>query len=168
MRVMPGYKQTEIGVIPKEWDVTRIGEMATVTAGGTPSRSVSGYWDGSIPWITTSEIEFNEIKNARQFITAEGLKNSAAKLLPPGTLLLALYGQGKTRGKVGILRFEAATNQACAAITLRGGIWTFAVLASLKPRDLRSFSAFASFVATRSRQLTWGQLLRPRWPGVIL
>lgn len=122
MEVKPGYKQTEMGVIPKDWAVKRLGELASVTAGGTPSRANTKYWNGDIPWITTSEVGFRNIDHAQQSITKEGLNNSATKLLPPGTLLMALYGQGKTRGKVGVLGIEAATNQACAAISLHRGL----------------------------------------------
>ena len=114
----PGYKQTEVGMIPEDWEVRPLGDLAFVTAGGTPSRAIAQYWNGDIPWITTSEIDFRTIDHAKQFITKEGVTNSAAKLLPPGTLLMALYGQGKTRGKVGVLGIEAASNQACAAISL--------------------------------------------------
>jgi len=122
MEVRRGYKQTEVGVIPDDWEVKPLGELAAVTAGGTPSRTNAKYWNGDIPWVTTSEVDFYTIDSAEQFITKEGLNNSAAKLLPPGTLLMALYGQGKTRGKVGILGIEAATNQACAAISLRHSV----------------------------------------------
>lgn len=122
VQVRQGYKWTEAGVIPNEWSIKRLGDLATVGSGGTPSREKAGYWNGLIPWITTSQIDFNTITYADQFITVEGLQNSAAKLLPAGTLLMALYGQGKTRGKVGVLGIEAATNQACASISLTGGI----------------------------------------------
>ena len=117
-----GYKQTEVGVIPGDWDVKRIADIAFVGSGGTPRREVAAYWGGSIPWVTTSQVDFGAITEADQFITDEGLQNSAAKLLPPGTLLMALYGQGKTRGKVGVLAMQAATNQACASISLREGV----------------------------------------------
>jgi type I restriction enzyme S subunit len=122
VELKPGYKQTEVGVIPEEWSVEQIGDLATVSSGGTPSREIPAYWNGSIPWITTSQIDFNTIAEADQFITENGLKNSAAKLLPTGTFLIALYGQGKTRGKVGVLGFEAATNQACASISLHDNV----------------------------------------------
>jgi len=118
VELKPGYKQTELGQIPEDWEVSRLGDIASVTAGGTPSRANAQYWNGDIPWITTSEVGFGTIDHAEQFITRTGLENSAAKLVPPGTLLMALYGQGKTRGKVGVLGFEAATNQACATIAL--------------------------------------------------
>jgi type I restriction enzyme S subunit len=105
-----------------EWEVKRLGELASVTAGGTPSRTNDRYWNGNIPWVTTSEVDFCSINCVEEFITKEGLKSSAARLLPPGTLLMALYGQGKTRGKIGVLGIEASTNQACAAISLHRGV----------------------------------------------
>ena len=117
-----GYKRTEVGVIPEDWEVKRIGDIASVASGGTPRREVAAYWGGSIPWVTTSQVDFGAISEAGQFITDEGLQNSPAKLLPPGTLLMALYGQGKTRGKVGVLAMQAATNQACASISLYQGV----------------------------------------------
>lgn len=119
MEVIPGYRLTEIGVIPEDWEVIRLGDLASVTSGGTPSRANPKYWNGDIPWVTTSEVDFYQINHAKQFITQEGMANSAANLLPIGTILMALYGQGKTRGKIGILGIEAATNQACAAISLK-------------------------------------------------
>ena len=122
MDVRPGYKQTDVGVIPEDWEVKRLGKLASVTAGGTPSRAYANYWNGDIPWITTTEVNYHTIDHAQQSITREGLNNSAAQLLPPGTLLMALYGQGKTRGRVSTLRIEAATNQACAAISLAGDV----------------------------------------------
>ena len=80
------------------------------------------YWiSGNIPWVTTSEISFCEIKNTNEKITELGLKNSSAKLFPKGTILMAMYGQGKTRGQVAKLGISASTNQACAAIILNSG-----------------------------------------------
>jgi type I restriction enzyme S subunit len=111
-----------VGVIPQDWDWKSLGDISSVTAGGTPSRANAKYWNGDIPWVTTSEVDFYTINGAGQFITKDGLNNSAAKLLPPGTLLMALYGQGKTRGKTAILGIEAATNQACAAISLKPSV----------------------------------------------
>lgn len=116
--VREGYKRTVVGEIPEDWELRSIGSMGSVASGGTPSRTNLAYWNGNIPWVTTTQINFNTIDSAEQFITEEGLNNSAAKLYPPGTLLMAMYGQGKTRGKVAILGVEASTNQACAAILL--------------------------------------------------
>ncbi len=96
-----------------------LGNIFDTTSGGTPSRSTKEYWDGYIPWITTSLVNFGIITHADEFISEAGLKNSAAKLFPRGTVLIAMYGQGKTRGQVALLGIEAATNQACAAILPR-------------------------------------------------
>ena len=123
MGVRPGYKQTEVGDIPEDWQVMRLGDFSTISAGGTPSRANRMYWNGNIPWVTTSEINFCIINRVEQSITMKGLVNSASKIFSRGTILMALYGQGKTRGKVGIIGVEnAATNQACAAISLNSGV----------------------------------------------
>lgn len=108
--------------LPDEWRVMTIDSVAAVSAGGTPSRANSAYWGGNIPWITTAQVTFNTITEAHEFITRLGLSRSAAKLEMPGTLLIALYGQGPTRGRVGILGIEAATNQACAAIRVNSDV----------------------------------------------
>jgi type I restriction enzyme, S subunit len=69
-----------------------------------------------VPWVTTSIVDYNVIESTKEFISQAGLANSSARLFPKQTVLMALYGEGKTRGKVAILGIEAATNQACAAI----------------------------------------------------
>ncbi|MFZ2967971.1 MAG: restriction endonuclease subunit S [Sulfuricurvum sp.] len=99
-----------------EWKEKKLGDVAKISAGGTPSRTNQNYWNGHIPWVSTTLIDFNTINETDELITEEGLKNSSAKLFPIGTILMAMYGQGKTRGKVGLLGIEASTNQACGAI----------------------------------------------------
>ena len=105
-----------LGSLPPDWRSARIEEIASVGSGGTPSRKNPAYWRGTIPWVTTAQIDFGTIAEASECITEAGLRCSAARILAPGTLLLALYGQGKTRGKVAKLGISAATNQACASI----------------------------------------------------
>ncbi len=117
-----GYKRTEVGIIPDDWEVKTIAEIANVSSGGTPNRETARFWDGNIPWVTTTLINGEDIKIANEFITKEGLDNSSAKMCSSGTILMAMYGQGKTRGKVGLLAINATINQACAAITLKGNI----------------------------------------------
>jgi len=114
---------SEIKKVPKlrfkkfteDWKEKKVKQLSEVSSGGTPSRSNPNYWNGTIPWISTSLIDFKDITCADEYITEEGLKNSSAKLFPKGTILMAMYGQGKTRGKVALLKIEASTNQACAA-----------------------------------------------------
>jgi type I restriction enzyme S subunit len=108
-------------MLPEGWRRSTLGEIARITSGGTPDRSEPSYWGGSVPWVTTGEIQFNTITDTTEKITEVGLRNSSAKLFPPGTLLMAMYGQGKTRGQVAKLGIEASTNQACAAILLNDG-----------------------------------------------
>lgn len=111
-------KETEIGLMPESWNFDPIGNHFSVVSGGTPSRAIPSYWSGgTIPWVKTTEVNYCVIAQTEEHITPEGLAGSAAKLLPKGTLLLAMYGQGVTRGRVAILGIEAACNQACAAIT---------------------------------------------------
>lgn len=110
-------KQTEIGTIPESWELKKLGELCDVSSGGTPSREIGEYWTGgTIPWVKTGEINYTLIKETSEKITEIGLKNSSAKMFPAGTLLMAMYGQGITRGRVAILGIDAALNQACAAI----------------------------------------------------
>lgn len=108
-------------MLPEGWRRSTLGEIARITSGGTPDRSEPSYWGGSVPWVTTGEIQFNTITDTAEKITEAGLKNSSAKIFPSGTLLMAMYGQGKTRGQVAKLGIEASTNQACAAILLNDG-----------------------------------------------
>ena len=110
-------KETEIGPVPESWELKPLCDHFSVVSGGTPSRRISEFWhNGAIPWVKTTEIDYHVIQETEEYITQAGLDQSAAKLLPPGTLLLAMYGQGVTRGKVAILGIEATCNQACAAI----------------------------------------------------
>jgi len=103
-------------VVSPTWPVVQVGDVASIRSGGTPERSNADYWGGDIPWIKTGQIDFNVIQSAEEFITPAGLANSAARMFPAGTILMAMYGQGVTRGRVAILGIDASTNQACAAI----------------------------------------------------
>jgi len=125
-----------------EWEEMTLGEICKVTSGGTPSRTNNDYWNGDIPWISTTLIDFNTINSANEYITEAGLQNSSAKIFPNNTILMAMYGQGKTRGKVAILGIEAATNQACAAILLKDGYNTNYVFQNLAGRynEIRKLS----------------------------
>lgn len=109
-------KPTDIGEIPDDWTVVDLGDHCQIRSGGTPPRDVPSYWNGHIPWVKTGEIDYRPITRTGERITQAGLENSAAKLFPKGTLLMAMYGQGITRGKVAFLEAEAATNQAAAAL----------------------------------------------------
>jgi len=97
-----------------------ISEIAETTSGGTPLRNNHEYYNGDIPWLKSGELNDSYIESSEEFITEKGLKNSSAKLLPEGTLLLAMYGA--TVGKTGITKIKATTNQAICAIFPKGEI----------------------------------------------
>jgi type I restriction enzyme S subunit len=125
-----------------EWIDTSLGKVSKITSGGTPNRSNKDFWKGNIPWVTTTLIDFNTIYDTNEYISEAGFKGSSAKLFPKNTILMAMYGQGKTRGKVAILGIEATTNQACAAILLNKELNTSFVFQNLVSRydEIRELS----------------------------
>lgn len=106
-----------LGEIPEHWNLCSLGYVSNIDCGSTPSRNEPTYWKGKIPWIKTGEVKYSEINYAEEYITEEGLNNSSLRIAKKGTMLMAMYGQGVTRGRVAILGIEATYNQACAAIT---------------------------------------------------
>jgi len=89
----------------------------SINSGGTPSRRQPSYWDGgTIPWIKTGELNDWKVQLIGEKITEEGRKNSSAKIYAPGTVLIAMYGDGKTITTMGIVDKPSATNQACCAL----------------------------------------------------
>jgi len=109
--------KTEIGEIPEDWEVVRLGEVGITETGGTPRREFKEYYGGNIPWVKSGEINDNVILKTQEKITSEGLKNIGNKLFSKGTLLVAMYGA--TAGKTAILGIDAAINQAICAISPR-------------------------------------------------
>ncbi len=102
--------------IPRDWALTRVGQVCAVATGATPLRTRSAYFGGDIPWITSSAANDGTVTRATQFITELAVKETNAKVFPPGTLIVAMYGEGQTRGRVAELGIATATNQALAAL----------------------------------------------------
>jgi len=96
------------------WSESPLESIAQTTSGGTPDRKRAEYYGGGIPWVKSGELNDSYIFATEESLSPEGLKHSSAKLLPAGTLLMAMYGA--TVGKTAILKMEAATNQAVCAI----------------------------------------------------
>ncbi len=103
--------------VPKNWLWTRLGDVARWGSGGTPSRKTPQYYDGSIPWIKSGELNDDYVFDSEEKITEEAIKKSSAKLYPPNTVVIAMYGA--TIGKTAILGVQATTNQACACAVCR-------------------------------------------------
>ena len=100
--------------LPHDWKWVKLGEVCNTTSGGTPSRRELKYYNGSIPWVKSGELNKGLILNTEEKISEEAIKNSSAKIFPKGTLLIALYGA--TIGKLAFLGVDAATNQAICGI----------------------------------------------------
>lgn len=104
------------GVGMESWEEKVLNEICKISSGGTPSRNNPEFYNGNIPWVKTGEIEWNYISDSEEKITEEAIANSSAKLFPAGTVLVAMYGQGLTRGRAAILGINATTNQAVCAL----------------------------------------------------
>ena len=109
-----------LGDIPQHWEVWRISRFAKVGNGSTPSRAQPRYWNGgSYPWLNSSQINRGMIDSADQFVTRTALKECHLPRVPAGSVLVAITGQGKTRGMAAVLSIEATINQHVAYITPR-------------------------------------------------
>jgi len=109
-------KQTEIGPMPESWDTVRLGEVCALGTGTTPPTAHPEYYNGDVPFVKTADIVNNRIRISQTNVSHEAIKDCGLKLYPPGTVLMAMYGQGKTRGQVSLLEIPAATSQNAAAI----------------------------------------------------
>jgi type I restriction enzyme S subunit len=103
--------------VPAHWHIGKLGLYATVENGTTPSRAAPEYWEGGdIPWLASGEVNQLKITTASEFITAAALDNCSLRLLPVGTVVVGMIGQGKTRGMSAMLCISATINQNLAAI----------------------------------------------------
>lgn len=109
-----GFEHMPIEFIPEGWRTMQLQKVAKTFSGGTPSRLKPEYFQGDIPWIKSSELNQEYITTSDEFISEDGIRNSAAKLVEKGTLLLALYGA--TAGVSAITGIKTAINQAVLAI----------------------------------------------------
>lgn len=111
------FKDSELGKIPESWEVKSIGSLTSLTTGGTPSTQIKNYWNPKeVPWLSSGEVNKKNIYFTDNMISKQGLNNSAAKFIPKYSVLIALAGQGKTRGTVAISEIELTTNQSVASI----------------------------------------------------
>ena len=104
--------------LPASWKRIRMGDVFEVQVGATPSRRSPEYWNGNISWVSSGEVHFNSISNTKEQITEDGLAHTSTNVHPVGTVMLAMIGEGKTRGQAAILNIEAAHNQNTAAILI--------------------------------------------------
>lgn len=131
----PGYEDAEFEKgVPKGWEWKKVDEVFKTSSGGTPSRQKeSEYYGGEIEWIKTGELKDTFIFESEEKITESGLKNSSAKLFPPYTLLMAMYGVNI--GQLGISVKPSSANQAVCVFT---------------PRNVEEYSLYYSFYYFKS------------------
>lgn len=110
---------------PKGWRVSTIGDECKLSSGSTPSRQVEAHFDGDIPWVKSTEVNWGLVVETSEHVSEMGQKAARLKVYPLDTVVVALYGQGTTRGKCAILGVPATMNQACA------GIYPSAALSSM-------------------------------------
>jgi len=108
---------TGLPELPEGWVWANVGQLCFVDTGATPMRGTAKYYEGgTIPWVTSSTVNSERILESAELITTAAINETNAKVFPAGSLIIALYGEGKTRGKISELGIDAATNQACAAL----------------------------------------------------
>lgn len=120
-----GYKNTEVGVIPEDWEVKEFQDvMEGFSSGQTPYRGRPEFYKGDIPWITSGELNYNIITDTIEHITIEGAREANLKSIPKGTFLFAITGleAAGTRGSCAITGIEATTNQSCMALYPKKGL----------------------------------------------
>lgn len=113
----PGHENTKIvDGVPEGWEKKKIGDISKTTSGGTPSRTNNSFYSGSIMWVKTKELCDGFILGTEEKITEEAIKKSSAKIVPAGSILMAMYGA--TIGKLGIATKDLTCNQACCVFLI--------------------------------------------------
>jgi type I restriction enzyme, S subunit len=106
-----------IGEIPSHWNCSNLKWYSQIYSGGTPSKDIDDYWiNGTIPWLNSGSVNQEDVTEVSEYITEEALKNSSAKWIPEGALIIALAGQGKTKGMVAQVKFKTTCNQSLGVI----------------------------------------------------
>ena len=119
MNIPQGYKQTEFGPIPLDWNLCTFKDvLATFSSGATPYRGIPEYYNGDVRWISSGELNYNHIYDTLEHISQQAVRNTNLRIHKPGTFLIAITGleaEG-TRGRCAFVGAPSATNQSCLAI----------------------------------------------------
>lgn len=118
MELKPGYKLTEVGMIPADWDVSCLALISKLSSGTTPSRSQHDHYyrNGKYHWVKTTDLNNSRITTTEEKVTQAALDETCLQVYPPGTVFVAMYGGFNQIGRTGILEIPAAVNQALIAI----------------------------------------------------
>ena len=114
-----GYKNTPVGIIPEEWEVKRLEEIAEIKSGTTPLRSIEDFFlKGNIPWVKTTDLNNGLLYETEEKVTQKALDETSLRILPKGTVLVAMYGGFNQIGRTALLTLDATINQALSALLL--------------------------------------------------
>ncbi len=131
---------------PKKLPTALINDVADCYAGATPSTKVSAYWDnGTIPWMSSGEVHAGRIIATEKMISQAGFDSCSTKMVPANSVVIALAGQGKTRGTVAITEIELCTNQSLCCIIPNGNVLSDYLYYHLKLRyeEMRNLAGIA-------------------------
>lgn len=127
-----GYKDSPLGIIPREWQVKRLGDIADITSGTTPLRANSKYYNGGvIPWVKTTDLNNGILYETEEKVSKEAVEKTSLKILPKGTVLVAMYGGFRQIGRTALLGIDATINQALSALMCKSTVESSFVLAWL-------------------------------------
>ena len=130
-----GYKDSSLGIIPQEWEVKRLGDIADITSGTTPLRANSKYYNnGVIPWVKTTDLNNGTLYETEEKVSIEAVEKTSLKMLPKGTVLVAMYGGFRQIGRTALLGIDATINQALSALMCKSSVESPFVLAWLNCR----------------------------------
>lgn len=121
MELRAGYKQTEVGLIPADWELSTLGDICITSSGTTPARSLTDryYRNGTVNWVKTLDLNNSELLNTDELVTLKAIEETCLRSYPVGTVLVAMYGGFNQIGRTGLLRIPAAVNQAITAVQPR-------------------------------------------------
>lgn len=127
------FEDSELGMVPKGWRAGAFGDVcARIESGGTPKRSVPEYWGGGVPWLSSGEVRNPIVFDTKETITDLGVRESAAKLWPQGTTVVAMYGA--TAGEVCLLAKPTTANQACCGLIPKSQTRAFMFMCARRER----------------------------------
>lgn len=136
----------DIETNPKGYQIKQIDEFSDLFAGATPSTKVSAYWEnGTIPWMSSGEVHMGRVTSTEKKISQLGYDKCSTKMVPIHTVVIALAGQGKTRGTVAVTEIELCTNQSLCAMVTDGTVLSDYLYHNLRNRyeEIRSMCAIA-------------------------
>ena len=130
-----GYKDSPLGIIPKEWEVKRLEDIADITSGTTPLRANSEYYNnGVIPWVKTTDLNNGTLYETEEKVSKEAVEKTSLRILPKGTVVVAMYGGFRQIGRTALLGIDATINQALSALMCKSSVESPFVLAWLNYR----------------------------------